>query len=493
MSENSIQHSDNDASINSVYFLKKAQEANESGDTLLSVYLYLAAFQKSLQEHISPTQDALSGLKEAWTLACDNKARSMSEYIFELLEPYLTSEEISECADQLQNLAMDKLEEFGLSRNDLDELAQAISEDLSFDLNSNAGLNDFLHSISVPFDLPEIESVSVDDSPATVSDGAELPAGPDEAHAPFASDGVSLNYSNISGYDNVIKIMQTFGIGCKDDPAFDQLIDMLNVRHGLSSKPALDSLLFRATSREDANRFMLATVGELDVPYINMRMEQNLQGMPVLCISTPASTFPTSRSLKDVFNNGGVLVLENIDLWETPAAPDEDEFNQFFMMQLTRGAREAVGMIRSAVENPDIYVIATASSDGIIDDFFLDLLEPLSLIDIELPTSEERNTIWMDIAKQHPSFRSISRSDLVNYSENLSRYDIWMASREAIEEAYKLGLSSRRYFPVTRENILDKIAAYQPLESKQYAALEDELVRDFQNDLDHIDDLLEGE
>lgn len=493
MSENNIQHSDNDSSVNSVYFLKKAQEANESGDTLLSVYLYLAAFQKSLQEHISPTKDALSGLKEAWTLACDYKARSMSEYIFEILEPYLTSDEISKCADQLQNLAMDKLEEFGLSRNDLDELAQAISEDLSFDLNSNSGLNDFLHSVSVPFNLPEIEQASVEEGPSGASDGAELPVEPDEPQPSFASEDASLNYSNISGYDGVIKVMQTFGIGCKDDPAFDQLIDMLNARHGLSSKPALDSLLLRAASREDANRFMLATVGELGVPYINMRMEQNLQGMPVLCISTPASTFPTSRSLKDVFNNGGVLVLENIDLWETPTAPEEDEFNQFFMMQLTRGAREAVGMIRSAVENPDIYVIATSSSDGIIDDFFLELLEPLSLIDIDLPTSEERNTIWMDIAKQHPSFRSISRSDLVSYSENLSRYDIWMASREAIEEAYKAGLSARRYFPVTRENILDKIAAYQPLDSKQYAALEDELIRDFQNDLDHIDDLLEGE
>ncbi len=276
----------------------------------------------------------------------------------------------------------------------------------------------------------------------------------------------------------------------KDDPKFQQFIGMLNARHGLDKRPAPDSLLFRSHAREDANRFMLATLGELDLPSVHMRMEENFQGMPVLCISARAIDIPSPSALGGVFQNGGVLILEDVDLWESPSMDAPDDGSSFFLMQMTRGAREAVNLIRSAVENPEVYVIATSSIEGPIDDFFLDLLEPLYLIDIDYPTEEERSLIWMDIAKEHPSIRSINRRDLVKYSANLPRYDIYMAAREAIEEAYKVGLMTRRYHPVSRDNIFDKLAAYQPLDSSEYTELEDEVVRDFQSDLNHIDDLL---
>ena len=61
----------------------------------------------------------------------------------------------------------------------------------------------------------------------------------------------------------------------------------------------------------------------------------------------------------------------------------------------------------------------------------------------------------------------------------MPRYDMYMAAREAIEEAYKEGLVSRRYVPVTRENLFDKLAAYQPLDSEEYRALEEAVVKDF--------------
>ena len=56
--------------------------------------------------------------------------RSMAEYVFERLEPYLSAEEISKCAQQLQELALDKLEEFGLSREELEDMTEMISQDL---------------------------------------------------------------------------------------------------------------------------------------------------------------------------------------------------------------------------------------------------------------------------------------------------------------------------------------------------------------------------
>lgn len=507
-------------------FLNSAREASESGDFLLSMYLYLAAFQKSLQHGAPPTEDAIYGLKQAWALACTNKERSMAEYIFELMEPYLSADEITLCADQLQNLVLDKLQEFGISRDDLEDMAQMISDDVMCDIGPMVKVSEIFTSSPADEEdeassLPGMDA-SDDESPDAPAAGIAMDASRDSGGEPdvedaakseveagnlqlkaiagevqdaFSDDGEVLTYDNLAGYDAAVSMMRDFGIGMGDDPKFQQLVGMLNSRHGLSKRPAPDSMLIRANVREDASRFMTATLGELGLPSIHMRMEENFQGMPVLCISAHNVDLPSANSLKDALKDGGVLVLEDLDFWEAPSLDlsDDTSSNAFFIMQMTRGAREAVGLVRSAVENPNVHVIATASLDGSIDEFFLEMLEPLSLIDIDYPTEEERDSIWMDIAKNHPSLRSINRRELVKYSANLARFDIYMASREAVEEAYKLGLMTRRYQPVTRDNIFDKLAAYQPLESSEYSELENEVIRDFQSDLDHIDDILEGE
>lgn len=62
--------------------------------------------------------------------------------------------------------------------------------------------------------------------------------------------------------------------------------------------------------------------------------------------------------------------------------------------------------------------------------------------------------------------------------------------REAIEEAYKQGLVERRYIPVSRENLFDKLAAYQPLDSAEYAELERLVVSDFSASLGDLNDLV---
>ena len=477
-------------------YLKRAREASESGDSLLSMYLYLAAFQKSSEKGSEPSDAAIFGLKQAWAIACDNKERQLAEYIFELMEPYLNATEIETCADQLQNLTLDKLEEFGLTREDLEDMAQMITDDIIGEMGPVVKLSTTSEPSASENDAnTAIEAVSSTDaqgdseSKLDESAKAELAAIDGELKEAFAEEE-ELDYDSLVGFETTVEAMRDFGIGMKDDPMFQQLVGMLNARHGLDKCPAPDSMLFRSHAREDANRFMMATLTELNLPSVRMRMEENFQGMPVLCISARAIDIPSPSSLGNVFEKGGVLVLEDLDLWEAPSMELPEDGSSFFLMQMTRGAREAVNLVRNAVENPDVYVFATASMNGLIDDFFLDLLEPLSLVDIDYPTEEERNLIWMDIAKEHPSIRSINRRDLVKYSANLARYDIYMAAREAIEEAYKIGLMTRRYHPVSRDNIFDKLAAYHPLDSSEYSSLEDEIVRDFQSDLNHIDDLL---
>ncbi len=633
-------------------YLERAMAACAEGDAMLGMHLYLAAFEEDISTgSLKPSESTILGLKKAWALACTQKERSLAEYIFEKMEPYLSAEEISICASEMQDLVLDKLEEFGLSRDDLEDMAEMISQDI-------VGMDSILqveHIVGDPSKLEdvfmadvdpsvdELEATPVDEFDVEPVDASELiqdveeqtlsipePSQSSDASADENSENVGdakdmksaenaedienaagvrdvknaedtenakdakntkgtenakdtedtenkdmvktstcfagtvktanipkrgagksnskkkktvessstslspsgmlksqstpnnkssiklpenpmealtravggagnrmhgsieqLDYDNLSGYDTVIDTMHEIGIGLRGDESFRKFVKMLNAEHGLDSPPALDTLLFRAPAREDANRFVMATLGELKLPVLRMNMEDNFQGMPVLCVTAQAENMPKLNAMRTAFEGGGVLILEDIDTWGSPLAELGDDTGNFIMMQLSRGAREAVSLIRSAVENPEVYVFATTSTLVDPDPFFLDILDPLSFVDIENPTLEERVDLWEDIVCEHPSLRNIDRGELVRLSANMPRFDIYMAAREAVEDAYKIGLMQRRYCPVTGENIFDKLAAYQPLESREYQELEEAVIRDFQTDLDHLDDLLD--
>lgn len=490
-----------------VDYLLRAKDACAQGDAVLGMHLYLTAFEKAAGAAGDPSPEAVDALKKAWDLACDLKERSLAEYIFGKLDPFLSAGESSECSERLQQLALDKLEEFGLSRGDLQDVAEAISRDLlGFDakLFKVEPLGDFpsgdLSSLLTGKGKAEAEGEpSSDGDVSRASDRAERDGmtvlsklAVDAGVKSPGDQKEKLTYDDLAGYDAAVATMRDFGIGMQDDPDFKSLVTMLNARHGLDRLPVTDTFVFRSPAREDAGRFVQATIGELKLPAMRMRMEENLSGMPILCVMGPSGNATRAVRADSVFSGRGVLVLEDIDLWSAPQADGGDDFEGFVYASLSRGAREAIELIRSAVDNPDVYVLASASKNADIDPFFLELLEPLSLIDIECPTAEERVEIWMEIARDHPSIRSIRVADLVRYSVNMPRFDIYMAAREAIEEAYKESLFARRYVPVTRDNLFDKLAAYQPLDSKEYRELEDQVVRDFRSDLENIEDLLSG-
>lgn len=225
-----------------------------------------------------------------------------------------------------------------------------------------------------------------------------------------------------------------------------------------------------------------------------MRMEENLQGMPVLCVMASTDNQPKLNAAKNAIEGGGVLLLEDVDLWGSPLTEHgTEDLGNFMFAQLSRGAREAIKLIRSAVENPNVYVLVSAAQEGAIDAFFFDLLDPLTVVDIEQPNSSERADLWTSIAKEHPSLRTIDRAQLVKYSSGMSRYDIYMAAREAVEDAYKYSLMTRKYVAVSSENVFEKIAAYQPLESDEYQELENAVIDKFRTELDSIDDILKGD
>lgn len=128
-SNNSL--SDNASNSSSAY-LRRAAAAADAGDFLLSIHLYMAAFERSLQESLVPSSAVLEGMDRAWGLAIATRQRSLAEYIFEKLEPYWTDDQTENRAEELQRLAFDKLEEFGLPRDAIEEMADMMADGTFF-------------------------------------------------------------------------------------------------------------------------------------------------------------------------------------------------------------------------------------------------------------------------------------------------------------------------------------------------------------------------
>ena len=293
-------------------------------------------------------------------------------------------------------------------------------------------------------------------------------------------------FADLVGYDRAIEIMRTFGIGLRGDPDFLSLIEALNELHGIDNMPATDTLLMRSVAREDANKFMEATANELGLPTVRMSMDETIQGALTLCLTMRADNPPKMDKSRTQFIEPTVLCLEDVDLWMAPMDFMGDDATPW-PQRLTRGAQEALRLIRSAVENPEVYVLATMSSFGEMDGFFCDVLTPFSIVEIEAPDDSEREEIWKSLMRSHPSLSNLRMRSLVEYSANLPRDDIYIAVREAIEEAYKQSLATRTYMPVTYDNLLEKLSAYQPLESEEYKHLEDEVAERLRSELDTFD------
>lgn len=111
-------------------YLERAQAAAEAGDRELAMHLFLTAYEEACKRSPVANDSAIAALRRAWGIACDMKERSLAEYIFDKLEPHLSTDEAPEYAKRLQNLALDKLSEFGISRADLEGVADMISEEI---------------------------------------------------------------------------------------------------------------------------------------------------------------------------------------------------------------------------------------------------------------------------------------------------------------------------------------------------------------------------
>lgn len=594
----------------SLDYLNRAQCAQQEGDDSLATSLYLAAFDCAQKEGVASENIFVDGLKQAWFLAASGKQRTLAEHIFSLMEPYLSQDEVQQYILRLQDLALERLEEFGVDRGELEQVLSSIPSQLAdmgfggmdalfdefldeiegemeltddicteedcsecpdFDVceyhQANPALNDALDGESArndgvasdasdasdearESDVPEGDdgSAAVSGKSGTASDrfvirntggasannrsehhsaivgkqgdaqnAADTAQTPDVlpflsqilqgGHGAIAAFGLPgagqksiqaanrLTYADMAGFEHAIEQMHALGIGFANNPELKNFISFLNEKHGLSGMPVSDAIVFRSAAREDASRFMEATLGELELPGVRINVDENIHGDLVLCVMAQTSLGLRFNAAKGQIDGSGVLLLEDIDLWGHLLPFDDDDCFECASSRSgaqgpSKGALEAVRLIRSAVENPDVYVLASCSADADIQGAFLDILELLTVVDIDYPTASERTSLWNDLMNKHPSMKGAQIETLVACSKGLPRFDICMAAREAIEASYKESLSTRKYEPLTTAAICEKLAAYQPLDSDEYKSLEEQVVSDFRRELEGLDAFL---
>ena len=625
---------------NALEYLNQAQCEQQKGNDSLATSLYLAAFDCAQKEGAAEDDMFIDGLKQAWFLAAAGKQRTLAEHIFGLMEPYLSQKEVEQYVRRLQDLAFERLEEFGVERGDIENVLSSIPSEML-----EAGFPDIEEFIESYLDDDEYYECEDDDcgdccggacddgrgdccadacdddcgdccagacdddygdccagacdddygdccagacddgrdnkgasyvdgttsgeagaqnaegenasrhaaaraklqvtphakpqDASGASSGAAqkehttsvqpskasaagtpaqtpgMPQLPDvfpflsqmlqNGHGTIAAFGIPtpgqkvaaperLNYRDMAGFERTVEQMRALGIGFESDPELKQFMKFLNEQHGLSGIPVADTIIFRAAAREDASHFMEATLGELKLPGVRIQVDENIHGELVLCVMAQASMGLRLNTMKGEIEGSGVLILEDVDLWGEFLPCDEDDdcaecAARFggHNVSASKGAREAMRLIRSAVENPNVYVLASCASDAQLSDAFLDILEPFELVDIELPNNDERAHLWKDLMSEHPSMKGANLDTLVKNSKGLARFDIYLAAREAVEASYKESLASKKYQPLTTALLCEKLAAYQPLDSDEYKSLEEQVVSDFRLELENLD------
>ena len=477
---------------NSAHLLShQAKQASTDGHLEMAAHLYMAAFDAGFEEG-EPSQTALKSIREAWNLACSTEDRTLAEHVFQKMEPYLSPVEAGECGKKLRDLAFSHLETLGLDRAQLEEFAEAMESGFSAGPEPTA-IFEGSGFMGAAFPLPGALGSSGDEEEGLVVSEAGGAASGGVLSSVPATGSERLTLSKLVGYREAKENVISLGVGRTSSEDYRELIEELNKRHGVSNPPAMDALLIRADAREDALRFAQAVAGESGRPLVRMRMDDGPQGLSVLSLTIQGSAAANPSKLTSVLERGGVLLLEDLDLWEPPYEEPFEDFGGFIRASVGRGARDVMDLIRRAVEHPSVTVIATVSRENSIDAFFIDLVTPFTVVEIDLPTAAERDDIWAEIAREHPSIRNVDRADLVRFTNNMPRYDIYMAATEAVEEAYREAVALGQYVPVSAANVFEKIAAYQPLESEEYQALEQAVVESFREDLVMLEDIFGDE
>lgn len=453
--------------------LAVAAQSDLAERSLEAFHLYLAAYEMASSQlqggFLVDGDPALDGLHRAWEIACTLGDRNLASHVLELLDPYLTLEEMADYAEMLEEIAMDGLARLGDGGKSLRDVAEMITRD-------------FMQSLTVTSD-DKVTAVAEKAAPEPAGKQDEMQS---EDHEPLGPGSCRLQ--DLVGFEDEIEQLRACGILSDDEQDID-FLQQMSLQHGIVMPASQPTTVFRGVVRDDADRLMLAVAAEMEQPTVRMRVDDNALAGAVLCVVASNGFDPRTSMSTSGFALPKVLVLEGIDSWMTSVQANSMAGQDDPDMQsgLTKGAYRALALIRAAIADPGVTVFASVTSDAEPQIWLDEMLGQARVFEVGEPGESERDSIWNHLMGKHPSLSPLDRFELVQLSAHMCRCDIFAAAHEAVEQAFTESVRNHAYNPVTRSNILDKIAAYQPLDSAEYKSIEDMLVEDLLEDIERYE------
>ena len=513
------------------YLLDSAALAERGGNTRLAIHLYCAAFEASQSNLDSVDERALSGLRQAWTLACEQGDRSTAETIFNELEPYNTDEQTQAALLELQEMATQQL---GLSREEMEGMGLAFVDeirDAGIDVKalverlSAAHQNLLSEHPQGPIKLDDLASSLVamtrPSGPERSLDPEAL-AGRESEHSTGEDVFPGLRYVDLAGFERAKEKMRVFGIIDPRDEEMRSFLQEAESFHGLAGPVLSDNFLFVGPSREDSGLFAQATANEIGWPVITMIVEVNELGDGTIKVIAPVrrSFFGPPR-LTDL-PNPCTLIIQNIDIlqnlfWIEEQAikrgqgvmfGDGSEHPQHrppqpgkqagaYLGQGMPGAhgmpyhslqQEVMGYLSTLMARGGVFVIATSETSTeqplVISEQLVKLLGEPEEIALDQPNARERQQVLKSFSENHPSFHDLDKESLAGLSEGMSRYELFISCNQAVEAAYRESLRHQRHQMVSLEDVLTQFMQYLDQDSVAYRLVEDYLVAIFAAELD---------
>lgn len=511
------------------YLLDSAILAEEGGNSRLAIHLYCAAFEASQDIEAGVDERTLSGLRQAWMLACEQGDRSTAETIFNDLAPYNSDEQTRTALAELQEMAMGQL---GLKKEEMGDIAFALANEMdSTGIDIQALVERFADMQGLPLgkinlDAPlsaakgdALQANSTSDCTASSGEPSQ-PAGGE-----FGADGMQIqfHYANLSGFESAKDTMRDYGIIDPSDEEMQGFLEQAKSFHGVSGPVLSQNFLFVGSSREDCGIFAGATANEIGWPVVTMIVDVNELGDGTIKVAAPIkrSLFGPPR-ITDL-PNPCILVIQNIDILQDLFWSEEQAFNneqgpsgcrrnedQHRSSHLGKSPsmpahnvmhprplqQEILGYLGALLARGGVFVIATSALSSaehplVLSEQLESLLgEPVEIA-VEAPNLDERKAVLTTFALDHPSFHDLDRESLACLSEGMSRFEIFVSCRRAVEEAYSESLKNQRHQMVGLADILTQFAQFLAQGSLTYSLVEDYLVALFAADLEN--DLLDAD
>ncbi|MDR2109107.1 MAG: hypothetical protein LBP28_06590, partial [Coriobacteriales bacterium] len=423
------------------------------------------------------TGATIDGLRKAWLLACEQGDRQSAETIFNDLLPYNTQQQTQDAILELQDLALSQLEELGVDKDDISEIAAQLSA-----VSAEEG------------DKPQIMSITAP-HPSAAEVVRELKQLQEER----------LDYSDLAGFGVVLNKMREFGLSTPDDRQFRGFLAQAQAFHGINGPVLSEAFLFYGPSRDDVALFALATAGEIGRPVVTMDVNIDVMGNGVIKVSGPMRRPAFGPPRRGDLPGQCTLIIQNIDLLQELFHNEE--------AALASGARfagdhqraphcpsampglpgrsmqaEILGYLGAMFNHGDVFVIATAASSNeqdplMLGERLLDLLGPLRELEVACPCPIERYEVLSAFSEEHLSLKDLDLRRTAELMEGLSRYDIVAVCQAAVEEAYRQSLRQSRHQMVTWPVVLRELLHYLDPQSETYQKVEDMIVEQFRLEL----------